>query len=293
MAYKYQYLPSSNASPRSNFSDYSGAVDTIMIHHWGIDGQLHSSVVAWLRGANGNRDNNGSSAHYVVSAGLVTGLVPESQAAWHCIGRNGGTIGIECRPEMSAGDWATLVELCADIEERRGSMKYDHHGNNAATNCPGRYRRRLSRLVRDINAEHKRRGNNPKDPRRKASKSKAPAKSTPPPKPAKSSGYSGSSLVDYLKSIGQPATFAHRAKLARQQGINGYRGTAQQNTRLLNQLRGGAAPKTGGKSVARMAEEVIRGDHGDGHTQRRRSLGVSAATYQAVRNEVNRRYRNG
>ncbi|WP_188859888.1 hypothetical protein [Oceanobacillus indicireducens] len=38
-----------------------------------------------------------------------------------------------------------------------------------------------------------------------------------------------------------------------------------------------------------MATEVIRGDHGSGHPARRKSLGISAAEYEKVRAEVNRR----
>lgn len=49
-----------------------------------------------------------------------------------------------------------------------------------------------------------------------------------------------------------------------------------------------AAPAAG-RTVAQMAEEVIAGRHGTGHDQRRRSLGVDAATYALVRAEVNRR----
>lgn len=43
------------------------------------------------------------------------------------------------------------------------------------------------------------------------------------------------------------------------------------------------------KSISQMADEVWAGVHGDGHENRRRSLGVSQATYQKVRDEVNRR----
>jgi len=46
------------------------------------------------------------------------------------------------------------------------------------------------------------------------------------------------SIVDYLASIGQPNDFTTRAKLAREQGIINYTGTAEQNTRLLSILRG-------------------------------------------------------
>lgn len=45
------------------------------------------------------------------------------------------------------------------------------------------------------------------------------------------------SIVTYLKSIGQPTSFDYRAKLAVQFGIKGYKGSAAQNTKLLNLLR--------------------------------------------------------
>ncbi len=45
------------------------------------------------------------------------------------------------------------------------------------------------------------------------------------------------SIVDYLKSIGQDSSFAARAKLAAKYGTKNYKGTAAQNTKLLNILR--------------------------------------------------------
>lgn len=51
--------------------------------------------------------------------------------------------------------------------------------------------------------------------------------------------YQGNSIVDYLKSVGQPSDFASRATLAASKGISGYVGSAEQNTQLLNMLRGG------------------------------------------------------
>lgn len=45
----------------------------------------------------------------------------------------------------------------------------------------------------------------------------------------------------------------------------------------------------GGKSITAMAAEVIAGKHGNGHETRRKSLGISAALYEQVRAEVNRR----
>ena len=49
--------------------------------------------------------------------------------------------------------------------------------------------------------------------------------------------YTGSSIVDYLNSIGQPSSFAARTALATQHGITNYTGTADQNLSLLNTLR--------------------------------------------------------
>ncbi|GIN87857.1 hypothetical protein J6TS2_42430 [Heyndrickxia sporothermodurans] len=45
------------------------------------------------------------------------------------------------------------------------------------------------------------------------------------------------SVVDYLKSIGQDFSYVNHAKLATKQGIKNYNGTAGQNAQLLNKLR--------------------------------------------------------
>lgn len=54
----------------------------------------------------------------------------------------------------------------------------------------------------------------------------------------KSSTYKGSSLVDYLKSIGIDSSFTNRKKIAYANGIKNYTGTASQNTTLLKKIRG-------------------------------------------------------
>lgn len=53
--------------------------------------------------------------------------------------------------------------------------------------------------------------------------------------------------------------------------------------------RAGGGSSSSGKSISQMATEIIRGDHGQGHAARQRSLGIDNATYQKVRAEVNRR----
>lgn len=116
--------------------------------------------------------------------------------------------------------------------------------------------------------------------------------STPSKSTSKSSGYTGDSIVAYLKSVGQNSSFSHRATLARRHGISNYRGTATQNTRLLNILRGGGTSSSGRKSIATVAQEIIDGRGGWGNNpqraQRLRSAGYNPS---AVQSEVNRRLR--
>lgn len=59
------------------------------------------------------------------------------------------------------------------------------------------------------------------------------------PAPTNTSTYSGDSIVDYLTSVKQPSDFNTRATLAKQYGIANYTGSAEQNTQLLNMMRGG------------------------------------------------------
>lgn len=179
-AYRKETKLSSNSSPRSKYG-HSTKPTGITIHHWGSTGQKHDNVVGWLRGKAGGTSNTGSSAHYVTSAGRVTQLVKDSRAAWHAGNNtgNGATIGIECRPEMSDDDWDTLVQLCADLEEVHGSMKYYKHSDWKNTACPGKYANRIGELVDAVNAEHKRRksgGSKPKPKPKPAPAKKKPAK---------------------------------------------------------------------------------------------------------------------
>ena len=45
------------------------------------------------------------------------------------------------------------------------------------------------------------------------------------------------SIVDYLKSQGKDSSFSYRSQLAKQYGITNYKGTAEQNTKLLNYIQ--------------------------------------------------------
>jgi len=90
---------------------------------------------------------------------------------------------------------------------------------------------------------------------------KAPA--TPPnpkPQPAAKGNMTTGSIVTYLNSIGVDSSYENRERLAKQHGINGYSGTANQNTRLLNILRNGgstAAPSKSNKPAVRPGEGIV------------------------------------
>lgn len=58
--------------------------------------------------------------------------------------------------------------------------------------------------------------------------------------PSKSvqSGYKGTSLVDYLKSVNKASDYNSRSKYAHQYGIDAYRGSTSQNLQLLKKMRG-------------------------------------------------------
>lgn len=54
-------------------------------------------------------------------------------------------------------------------------------------------------------------------------------------------GYTGNSIVDGLKAIGEyeASSYANRKKIAKANGIKNYTGTSKQNTKLLNKLKKG------------------------------------------------------
>lgn len=64
----------------------------------------------------------------------------------------------------------------------------------------------------------------------------APAPTPPAPAPT-APNYRGDSIVDYLNSIGVDSSFNNRKRLAAQNGVLNYSGTAEQNVKLLNIFR--------------------------------------------------------
>jgi CW_7 repeat len=77
---------------------------------------------------------------------------------------------------------------------------------------------------------------------------------------------------------------AERKRRLNAEGYNADKEQAEVN----RTLGVGRAKKTSGKSIDQMAKEVIKGIHGSGHENRRKSLGISSVEYVKVRNRVNK-----
>ena len=109
-------------------------IDGIVIHHWGVLGQRHDDVVKFFVSGPGT-----TSAHFVVSAGRIDCLVSPADAAWHsgnAVG-NATTIGIECHPEATDADYATVAELVSFLRSQYGHLPLSPHRQWNQTACPG------------------------------------------------------------------------------------------------------------------------------------------------------------
>jgi len=97
----------------------------------------------------------------------------------------------------------------------------------------------------------------PSDKKPSETTTKGTSSTTPTvsPKSEYVKGYTGVSIVDFLNQSGKPSDKEARKKLAVEQGIvnkpEEYVGTADQNTRLLNALRGGKVTSDDGVEVGK------------------------------------------
>lgn len=123
----------------------------VTVHWWGdpATAGTHASVAAYLSRAGGD-----TSAHAVVSKGLVEEIVPLQHAAWHAGSAKGNaeTIGIECDPRDVEGTLPTLVAYLRDLEKAYGSLRVYGHRDWSATACPGDYYQHIDRIVASVNA---------------------------------------------------------------------------------------------------------------------------------------------
>ena len=145
MARAYTYI-TKYTSPNQNARN--SRIKSITIHHWGSRGQKFDNVVHWLC-----QKRAGTSAHYVVEAGKVACIVDPDRRAWHAGNSRGNheSIGIECRPEATDGDYATVAALIADLRAVYGNIPLVPHRAWTSTACPGVWDLgKLDRLARGV-----------------------------------------------------------------------------------------------------------------------------------------------
>ena len=172
MARAYTYI-TKFTSPNQNARN--SKVKSITIHHWGSRGQKFDNVVNWLC-----QKRAGTSAHYVVEAGKVACIVDPDRRAWHAGNSRGNheSIGIECRPEATEGDYATVAALVADLRAVYGNIPLKRHRDWTSTACPGVWDiGKIDRLARGV-------------------KPSVPSGGTSAPKPSKPAASKGELTVD-------------------------------------------------------------------------------------------------
>lgn len=134
----YEYITKYNAR---NFTSgrQGNSIKYIVIHHWGARGQKFDGIINWFC----NNPSCNNSAHYVVEDGKVACVVDLKNTAWHAGNwtYNLQSIGIECRPEATDGDYETIGELVAKIWKHYGKLPLIRHRDvpQARTACPGVY----------------------------------------------------------------------------------------------------------------------------------------------------------
>lgn len=207
-----------------------------------------------------NNNNLAVSYHVAVDEKEAVQGLPFNRNGWHSgDGVNGygnrNTIAVEiCRNYDRTRKTRNLVEplrsqynkakenavkviaaLCVEhgIVANKNNIKqhYDWNGKN----CPSKMRQDgewnnfLNAVIKEYNRLTGKGG--------KSTKKSTSTKSTKttPKKKTSSSGFV--SIVDYLNSVGEDSSFANRKKLAEKHGIRNYKGTAEQNLKLLDLLK--------------------------------------------------------
>ena len=129
----YEYITNRNATAYT-VGRGGNNIEYIVIHHWGVMGQKFENVVNWFCSP-----NCPTSAHYVAEEGRVACLVNLSDTAYHAGNwqANQKSIGIECRPEATEGDYKTVAELVANLWKTYGKLPLKRHKDIVPTACPG------------------------------------------------------------------------------------------------------------------------------------------------------------
>lgn len=273
------YTIRQNPALSSNYTKGRGGakVNKIVIHHAAttdFDGIARTFKTAGRM----------ASAHYGVGRNSnVDQYVPEADMAWHAGTSNPATnpnptsIGIEHVNSSGAPNWGideatfnTSVELVRDIAKRHGLLplvvgkNLFQHKDFAATYCAGRIGERLQELANRVNEGQSSGGNTGGG--------------------SSSGGKKSNETIADEVIAGKWGNNPDRANRLRAAGYNPD--VIQQ---IVNsKLGGSSAPKPAGKSVDQLADEVIRGEWGNG-PERETRIRNAGYDFGAVQARVNQK----
>ena len=129
---------SPNYTPSSQVPAVYGmarVVEGVTYHWWGDPRQnpQFMNIVNYLC-----RPNGDTSAHVVGEAGRVAWIIDAQHAAWHAGSARGNatTVGYECNPRLSDGDYETMGEFHYDMEKAYGRrLSIYVHKEWSSTSC--------------------------------------------------------------------------------------------------------------------------------------------------------------
>lgn len=128
-------------------------IKSVTIHWYGDPNASYTAQSAFAAASYLSRPGGNTSAHFAVEDGIAYCMVSPENAAWHSGSAEGNatSIGIECHPRMSEGDFQSVVELVKYLESIYGSLHIYGHQDWSATACPGTYYPRLGELIERVN----------------------------------------------------------------------------------------------------------------------------------------------
>ncbi|MBU5267695.1 N-acetylmuramoyl-L-alanine amidase [Virgibacillus proomii] len=244
----------------------------------GADAQAHANIQSRV-------NPRQASWHWQVDDKIAIQSFEDNIKCWHAGDGNGPgntqSIGIEICIN-SDGDYRKAVENGAELArillDKYGLGVEDlrQHHDWSRKNCPAQIRANKD-------------GISWSDFKRMVSGEQAEAKPSKPPKPSVNKSISRMADEVIAGKHGNGNEVRRKSLGISKSMYEKVRDEVNQRAGIKNVSK----PKPRQKSIAKMAQEVIDGKHGNGHEERRKSLGIGKARYAKVRNEVNRRLSGG
>lgn len=207
---------------------YEMQAEFIVVHNTANDASAENEIKYMIS------NNDKVSFHYAIDDKEIVQGIPENRNSWNAgDGGNGNGnrkgIAVEICYSKSGGDKFIQAEknaakfIAKKLKEKGwGIDKVKKHQDFSNKYCPHRtldlgWDRFISMIKEELG------------------ESKAETSTSNLPN---LSNYNGQSIVDGLNSVGYDSSFASRKILATQLGISNYTGTAEQNLKMINLLKG-------------------------------------------------------